>query len=64
MTDGFARASAQHAHTLIRQLTDHIQRLERTAARRTTLAHRCELCGAPVRKGSRYCAGHRWAEGN
>ena len=64
MTDGFARASAQHAHTLIRQLNEHIGRLERTAARRTGFTHRCHLCGDPVRKGTRHCHAHAWAEGN
>ena len=63
MTDGFARASAQHAHALIRELTGQIQRLEKAAARRSLFHGRCYLCGDPVKKGSRYCAGHDWAAG-
>lgn len=62
MTDGFARASAQHAHTLIRQLNAQVARLEKAAARRSSLQGRCYLCGDPIRKNSQYCAAHSWAE--
>jgi hypothetical protein len=63
MTDGFARASAKNAHTLIRQLNEKLERLEKASARRSVFHGRCHLCGDPVRKGSRYCHAHDWAAG-
>ena len=62
--DEFARQTAMHAHGRIHDLTQHIGRLEKTLARRTGFTHRCHLCGDPVRKGTRHCYAHQWAEGN
>lgn len=61
--DPFARQTAQHAHTRLHDLHRQVGRLEKQLGRRAGFQYRCHLCGDPVRKGSRYCHAHSWAEG-
>lgn len=63
MNDRFARETAQHAHRRIADLTRQLGQLERAITRRRGFVDRCYLCGDPIRKGSRYCRAHDWAEG-
>ena len=65
--DPFARASVELAHKRIGEVADsleqRLQRIQRELGRRKLFHYRCHLCGDPVRKGSRYCHAHSWAEG-
>ena len=65
--DPFARESVKRAHQRIllveKEAREAIARVEATVSRRSAFMHRCHLCGDPVRKGSRYCHAHSWAEG-
>lgn len=61
--DPFARETAKHAHKRVAELEQTLARIHRLTERRSMFQNRCHLCGAPVRKGSRYCHAHDWAAG-